>query len=80
MIVTTAIPQSITYYIGLCHLPWCPGAQQVEMSGLSHSDGKHPDGVAIVSWKCGKSPIWDAIGHDTLFSPIVLMPPWTQVL
>ena len=33
---------------------------RLEPSDLSHTDGKHPDGVTIVSWKSGKTLVWDA--------------------
>ena len=39
----------------------------LEPSGLYRLDGKWPDGVSIVPWKCGQLPVWDATcpGHFT---------------
>ena len=42
------------------HVPSC-----LESSGL---DGKQPDGVSIVPWKCGQLLVWDAMCPDT-FAP-----------
>ena len=33
---------------------------QVEPPGLSRDDGKRPDGLTLVPWKCGKPLVWDA--------------------
>ena len=41
---------------------------RLEPSGLYHSDGKRPDGVSIVTWKCGQLLVWDATCPDT-FAP-----------
>jgi len=30
-----------------------------EPSGLSHSDGKHPDGLTLIPWHAGRSLMWD---------------------
>ena len=35
-------------------------------TGLSHSDGKRPDGLTLVPWSTGKSIIWDVTVVDTL--------------
>ena len=40
-------------------------ASRLESSGISHSDGKRPDGVTLVPWKCGKLLVWDATCVDT---------------
>ena len=32
----------------------------LEPSGLYRSDGKSPDGITMVPWKCGKLLVWDA--------------------
>ena len=37
--------------------PWPPG--------LSRSDGKRPDGAAIIPWSSGKPLVWDATCPDT---------------
>ena len=41
---------------------------RLEPSGLYRSDGKRPDGVSIVPWKCGQLLVWDATCPDT-FAP-----------
>ena len=41
---------------------------RLEPSGLYRSDGKRPDGVSIVPWKCGQLLVWDAMCPDT-FAP-----------
>ena len=38
----------------------------LEPNGLCHSDGKHPDGVSIIPWSCGRVLVWDATCPDTL--------------
>ena len=35
-------------------------------SRLYRSDDKRPDGASVVSWRCGKSLVWDATFVDTL--------------
>ena len=42
------------------HLP-----SRLESTGLSHSDGKCPDGVTLVPWMSGKLLVWDATCLDT---------------
>ena len=37
----------------------------LEPSHLSHSDGKRPDGVALVPWERAKYMIWDVTCVDT---------------
>ena len=37
-----------------------------EPSGLLRTDGKRPDGVALLPWKQGKCATWDATVSDTL--------------
>ena len=41
---------------------------RLEPSGLYSSDGKQPDGVSIVPWKCGQLLEWDATCPD-IFAP-----------
>ena len=38
---------------------------QKEPYGLARSDGKRPDGVTMLPWKCGRPLIWDATCSDT---------------
>ena len=38
---------------------------QKEPYGLARSDGKCPDGVTMMPWKCGHPLIWDATCSDT---------------
>ena len=38
---------------------------RLEPSGLCRSDGKRPDGVTIVPWKCDRPLVWDATCPDT---------------
>ena len=45
------------------HIP-----SRLEPQGLLRSDGKRPDGVTTVPWKCGKLLVWDATCPDT-FAP-----------
>ena len=33
---------------------------RLEPPGLNRVDGKKPDGVTTVTWKCGKLLVWDA--------------------
>ena len=37
-----------------------------EPTGLSRSDGKRPDGLTLVPWKCGKALTWDVTVAATL--------------
>ena len=39
---------------------------RLEPPGLLRSDGKRPDGVTVVPWRCGKLLVWDATCPDTL--------------
>ena len=41
---------------------------RLEPPGLNRVDGKRPDGVTTVPWKCGKLLVWDATCPDT-FAP-----------
>ena len=41
---------------------------RLEPPGLLRSDGKRPDGVTVVPWKCGKLLVSDATCPDT-FAP-----------
>ncbi|KAL5468951.1 hypothetical protein EMCRGX_G030112 [Ephydatia muelleri] len=38
---------------------------RLEPSGLYRSDGKRPDGITTVPWKCGQLLVWDATCPDT---------------
>jgi hypothetical protein len=37
-----------------------------EPLGLSRTDGRRPDGLTLVPWRCGKSLVWDVTVVDTL--------------
>ena len=37
-----------------------------EPNGLSRTDGKRPDGLTLVPWKCGKALTWDVTVATTL--------------
>jgi len=37
-----------------------------EPSGLVRTDGKRPDGVSLIPWRCGKPVTWDVTVIDTL--------------
>ena len=39
---------------------------RLEPPRLLRSDGKRPDGVTVVPWRCGKLLVWDATCPDTL--------------
>jgi hypothetical protein len=41
---------------------------RLEPAGLYRADGKRPDGITVVPWKCGKLLVWDATFPDT-FTP-----------
>ena len=41
---------------------------RLEPLGLYRSDGKRPDGISTVPWKCGQLLVWDATCPDT-FAP-----------
>ena len=45
------------------HLP-----SRLEPTGLSRSDGKHPNGFTLVPWRSGRLLVWDATCPDT-FAP-----------
>ena len=49
--------------LAVAHVP-----SRLEPSGLYRSDGKRPDGVSIVPWKCGQLLVWNAMCPDT-FAP-----------
>uniref|UniRef100_A0A1X7VC10 Uncharacterized protein n=1 Tax=Amphimedon queenslandica TaxID=400682 RepID=A0A1X7VC10_AMPQE len=38
----------------------------LELSGLSSSDGRRPDGLSLVPWHKGKPLVWDATITDSL--------------
>ena len=40
-------------------------SSHLEPSGLSHSDGRRPEGMSMVSWISGKLLVWDATCSDT---------------
>ena len=50
--------------LAVAHVP-----SRLEPSGLYRSDGKRPDGVSIVPWKCGQLLVWDATCPDTFAPP-----------
>ena len=37
-----------------------------ELQGLARDDGKRPDGLTLIPWKCGRSATWDVTIVDTL--------------
>ena len=41
---------------------------RLEPTGLLRSDGKRPDGMTLVPWKCGQLFVWDATCPDS-FAP-----------
>ena len=41
---------------------------QLELTGLLRSDGKQPDSMTLVPWKCGQQLVWDATCSDS-FAP-----------
>ena len=54
-----------------CHLKIlgsCPHSIYPGTNGLCRADGKQPDRLTIVLWKCGRSLVWDATCPDT-FAP-----------
>ena len=61
----SAVNEIIHRALLLEHVP-----SRLEPSGLYRSDGKRPDGVSIVPWKCGQLLVWDATCPDTYLSTI----------
>ena len=59
----SAVNETIHRALVSAHVP-----SRLEPSGLYRSDGKRPDGVLIVPWKCGQLLVWDATCLDT-FAP-----------
>ena len=59
----SAVNEIIHRALVSAHVP-----SRLEPSGLYCSDGKRPDGVSIVPWKCGQLLVWDATCPDT-FAP-----------
>eukprot|EP00731_Ephydatia_muelleri_P034999 Em0091g2a len=59
----SAVNEIIHRALVSAHVP-----SRLEPSGLYRSDGKRPDGVSIVPWKCGQLLVWDATCPDT-FAP-----------
>jgi len=56
-----AINDIVHRALSSAHIP-----SRLEPSGLHRSDGKRPDGVTMIPWKCGKPLVWDATCPDTL--------------
>eukprot|EP00731_Ephydatia_muelleri_P000771 Em0001g771a len=59
----SAVKEIIHRALVSAHIP-----SRLEPSGLYRSNGKRPDGVSIVPWKCGQLLVWDATCPDT-FAP-----------
>ena len=59
----SAVNEIIHRALVSAHVP-----SRFQPSGLYCSDGKRPDGVSIVPWKCGQLLVWDATCPDT-FAP-----------
>ena len=59
----SAINDIIHRALVAAHVP-----SRLEPSGLYRSDGKRPDGITMVPWKCGQLLVWDATCPDT-FAP-----------
>ena len=59
----SAVNEIIHRALVSAHVP-----SRLEPSGLYCSDGKRPDGVSIVPWKCGQLLVWNATCPDT-FAP-----------
>ena len=59
----SAVNEIIHRALVSAHVP-----SRLEPSGLYRSDGKRPDGVSIVPWKCGQLLVWDATCPNT-FAP-----------
>ena len=38
----------------------------LELVGLQWNDGKHPDGIIMVPWICGRHMVWDVTTPDTI--------------
>eukprot|EP00731_Ephydatia_muelleri_P014934 Em0008g654a len=56
----SAINDIIHRALVAAHVP-----SRLEPSGLYCSDGKRPDGITTVPWKCGQLLVWDATCPDT---------------
>ncbi|KAL5460146.1 hypothetical protein EMCRGX_G033573 [Ephydatia muelleri] len=56
----SAINDIIHRALVAAHVP-----SRLEPSGLYRSDGKRPDGIPTVPWKCGQLLVWDATCPDT---------------
>ena len=56
----SAINDIIHRALVAAHVP-----SRLEPSGLYRSDGKRPDGITTVPWKCGQLLVWDATCPDT---------------
>ena len=59
----SAINDIIHRALVAAHVP-----SRLEPSGLYRSDGKRPDGITMLPWKCGQLLVWDATCPDT-FAP-----------
>ena len=64
----SAVNEIIHRALVSAHVP-----SRLEPSGLYRSDGKRPDGISIVPWKCGQLLVWDAMCLDTFAA-------WKRVL
>ena len=47
-----------------------PSPLEPAAAGLYKADGRYPDKMSIIPWKCGKCLLWDATGGE---KPIVHM-------
>ena len=60
LVVTSAMPRLMTFYIGLYLLPmW------LEPTCLNGADGKCRDVITMVPWSNGRLLVWDATCADT---------------
>ena len=56
----SALNDVVRHAFSAAHVPsW------LEPTGLLHSDGKRPDGVALAPWQSGRLLVWDATCLDT---------------
>ena len=54
-----ALNNVIRRSLAAAHIP-----STLEPTGLCRADGKWPDGLTIVPWKCGRSLVWDVTCPD----------------
>ncbi|KAG5894913.1 hypothetical protein JTB14_008874 [Gonioctena quinquepunctata] len=45
---------------------WLNALPVLEPPGTSRDDGKRPDGMTLIPWKCGKPLVWDFTCADTV--------------